>query len=211
MDNTDIIIESPVKGEWAIMNPPGHPKLAFDFLATKGKKLPYRGAIFFRHVFGSIPVDVTYAWRQPVYAPLDGVVAACSDGMPDRVRISMMRDLVMLLMFPPEPGSPFQAYGGNYVILKCGNVYPLLAHLRCGSVRVKAGDHVHAGEQLGEVGNSGSSLQPHLHFQVMETENPFPLFKNLLPFKLRIVRKRTGPNWKELSHVELHNGDHLHL
>lgn len=32
---------------------------------------------------------------------------------------------------------------------------------------------------LGKVGNSGSSLQPHLHFQVMNSPDHFPLFKNL--------------------------------
>ncbi len=211
MINTDLVIDPPLKGEWAILNPPGHPRLAFDFLATKGRKLPYRGATFFRHALGSISVDATYAWGQPVFAPLDGIVVACSDGTPDRERISMIRDLLSLLVFPPKSGSPFPAYGGNYVVLKCGNVYPLLAHLRCGSVRVKVGNHVKVGDQLGEVGNSGSSIQPHLHFQVMSNENPFPLFKNLLPFKLRELRKKVGQEWKRVSNVELRNGDHLQL
>jgi len=156
-------------------------------------------------------VDATYAWGQPVYAPLDGVVVACSDGAPDRERISMVRDLVKLLVFRPEPGSPFPAYGGNYIVLQCGNVYPLLAHLRCGSVRVKAGDQVRVGDLLGEVGNSGSSIQPHLHFQVMSSENPFPLFENLLPFKLREFRKKIGGKWIGLSNAPLGNGDHLQL
>jgi hypothetical protein len=211
MTGTGVVVEAPLKGEWAILNPPGHSKLACDFLATKGKKLPYRGLTFFRHILGSISVEATYAWRQPVFAPLDGVVAACSDDTPDRERISMIRDLVALLMFPPKSGSSFSAYGGNYVILKCGDVYPLLAHLRGGSIRVKVGDHVQAGDQLGEVGNSGSSIQPHLHFQVMKSENPFPLFENLLPFKLREVRKRIGQEWKEISNADLRNGDHLRL
>lgn len=211
MTGTGVVVDPPLKGEWAILNPPGHPKFAFDFLATKGKKLPYRGSTFFRHIFSSISVEATYAWRQPVFAPLDGEVVACSDGTPDRERISMVRDLVMLLIFPPKPGSLLPAYGGNYVILKCGDFYPLLAHLRCSSVRVKVGDHVQAGDQLGEVGNSGSSIQPHLHFQVMKGEDPFPLFENLLPFKLREVRKRIGQEWKGISNAELSNGDHLRL
>ena len=211
MNKEGIVIDPPLKGEWAILNPPGHPNLAFDFLATKGNRLPYPGPVFFRHVFGSISVEATYAWRQPVFAPLDGVVVACSDGTPDRERISMIRDLISLLIFSPKPGSPLPAYGGNYIVLKCGSVYPLLAHLRCGSLRVKVGDHVRAGDQLGEVGNSGSSIQPHLHFQIMENENPFPLFKNLLPFRLRAVEKRIGQEWKELSNSVLSNGDHLRL
>jgi len=206
-----MVVDPPLKGEWVILNPPGHPKLALDLLATKGSRLPYRGATFLRHLFGSIAVEETYAWSQPVLAPLDGVVVACSDGTPDRERISMIRDLVTLLLLPPKPGSPFAAYGGNYVILKCGDKYPLMAHLRCGSVPVKVGDSVLAGDQLGEVGNSGSSLQPHLHFQVMNSENPFPLFRNLVPFTFREVRKRVGREWKTLSNAELSNGDHLRL
>jgi hypothetical protein len=211
VNNAELLIDPPLRGEWAILNPPGHPRLAFDFLATQGSKLPYRGALFLRHLLGSISVDATYAWGQPVYAPLDGVVAACSDGAPDRERISMIRDLVKLLVFRPEPGSPFPAYGGNYVVLQCGNVYPLLAHLRCGSVRVKAGDQVRVGDLLGEVGNSGSSIQPHLHFQVMSSENPFPLFENLLPFRLREFRKKIGGKWIGVSNAQLGNGDHLQL
>ena len=211
MNHAEVVIDPPLKGEWAILNPPGHPKLAFDFLATNGSKLPYRGTTFLRHLLSSISVDATYAWGQPVYAPMDGVVVACSDGAPDRERISMIRDLVTLLMFPPKPGSPFPAYGGNYVVLQCGNVYPLLAHLRCGSVRVNVGDHVRVGDEVGEVGNSGSSIQPHLHFQVMSSENPFPLFENLLPFRLRRLRKKIADEWTEISDAELRNRDHLQL
>lgn len=211
MNGSGVVVDPPVKGEWAILNPPGHPQLALDLLATRGSRLPYRGATFLRHLFWSITVEATYAWRQPVLAPLNGVVVACHDGTPDRERISMIRDLVRLFLFPPTPGSPFAVYGGNYVILKCGEVYPLLAHLRCGSVRVHVGDAVRAGDQVGEVGNSGSSLQPHLHFQVMNNEHPFPLFKHLVPFTFREVRKRIGREWKTLSNAELSNGDHLRL
>jgi len=142
MSGTSMVIHPPLRGEWAIWNPPGHPKLAFDFLATKGNRSPYPASTFLRHVFGSISVAATYAWRQPVFALLDGEVVACSDGTADRERISMIRDLVALRMFPPRPGSPFPSYGGNYVILKCDDVYPLLAHLRCGSLRVGVGDHL---------------------------------------------------------------------
>ncbi len=39
-------------------------------------------------------------------------------------------------------------------------------HLRRGSVRVAAGQRVAAGEPLGEVGSSGCSTAPHLHFEV---------------------------------------------
>lgn len=207
----DIVIDPPVRGQWAIMNPPGHPEMAFDFLAVNDKKLPYRGIDMVLHFLATIPVTATYAWAQPVYAPLDGMVVACSDGNPDRERTGMIYDLIRLLLHRPKPGSPFSAYGGNYVILRCGDVYPLLAHLRNGSVHVKVGDTVRVGDQLGEVGNSGSSIQPHLHFQIMKNEEPFPLFENLLPFSLRIAEKQIKGERKTVKNAVLANGDHLYL
>ena len=39
------------------------------------------------------------------------------------------------------------------------------AHLQPGSISVKRGDRVKAGQVLGLLGNSGNSTEPHLHFQ----------------------------------------------
>lgn len=211
MDHANIVIYPPVKGQWAIMNPPGHPGLAFDFLAVNDRKWPYSLVYLLPHLFATIPVTATYAWAKPVFAPLDGTVVACSDGNPDRERTGMIYDLIRLLLHRPKPGSPFPAYGGNYVILRCGDVYPLLAHLRNGSVSVKVGDVVRVGDKLGEVGNSGSSIQPHLHFQIMQNSDPFPLFENLLPFSLRAVTKQVGRERKTIRNAVLDNGEHLHL
>ena len=91
MNNLNIVIEPPVKGQWAILNPPGHHDMAFDFLLVNDKKMPYRFQHLFLHLFSSIPVTATYTWTQPVYAPLDGEVIDSSDGNPDRERISIIR------------------------------------------------------------------------------------------------------------------------
>ena len=74
MGHTSIVIEPPVRGEWAIMNPPGHPRLGFDFLAVNNRKLPYSLKDLLPHLFATIPVTATYAWAKPVFAPLDGIV-----------------------------------------------------------------------------------------------------------------------------------------
>lgn len=56
---------------------------------------------------------------------------------------------------------------GNYVFLDHGNgEYSLYAHLQPGSVRVRTGDTVTAGQLLGKLGSSGNSTEPHLHFHV---------------------------------------------
>ena len=37
----EIVIAQPIQGYWAIYNPPGHPVLAFDFLAVDERKSLY--------------------------------------------------------------------------------------------------------------------------------------------------------------------------
>ena len=132
-------------------------------------------------------------------------------GVPDRHQLSLLRDLRPLLFSRPQPVPPFSRLGGNYVILDCGGVYPLYAHLRQGSVVVRAGESVAAGAPIGEVGNSGNSVQPHLHFQVMSSAEPFPLFQNLLPIILSNVRCRHRRQWQQEAAHAPRNGDHLLL
>jgi murein DD-endopeptidase MepM/ murein hydrolase activator NlpD len=58
---------------------------------------------------------------------------------------------------------------GNHVVLDLGGgVYAALAHLRRGSVLVRPGDRVAAGQPLAACGNSGNSTESHLHFQLMD-------------------------------------------
>lgn len=47
----------------------------------------------------------------------------------------------------------------NFVLMQCeqNQVVVFVAHLKQGSVQVAAGDRVSTGQQLGEIGNSGSS------------------------------------------------------
>ena len=59
--------------------------------------------------------------------------------------------------------------GGNQVAIDLGgNRYALYAHLIPGSIRVKEGDTVKAGQVIAKLGNSGNSTEPHLHLQVSD-------------------------------------------
>ena len=76
----------------------------------------------------------------------------------------------------------------NYIFLQVDNSdsYLILAHLKQGSVLVAAGEHVNAGDILGQVGNSGTTSEPHLHIQ-LQRENPvemkFPVCAEGLPIR----------------------------
>lgn len=86
-------------------------------------------------------------YGQSLYAPCDGTVVSAADHLDDQ-----------------EPGTiRYQPPYGNHVFIDTGAEIVKLAHLRRGTVTVKTGDPVHAGQLLGEVGNSGNSTEPHLH------------------------------------------------
>ena len=110
------------------------------------------------HIFGD-----------PVLAVADATVVASRNDLPEQVPGKL-----------PD-GLPIDEADGNFVILDIGGgAYALYAHMQPGSVRVRAGDRVRRGDQIGNVGNTGNSQAPHLHFQVMDGPNGFA--SNGLPY-----------------------------
>ena len=109
-----------------------------------------------RWVIGNPDVNENWIFfGDPVLAVANGVVVAAVDKFPDQVPNH------------PKPVN-LQEADGNHVIIRFGKgLYAGYAHLVPGSISVKVGDRVRAGEQIGRLGNSGSSSGPHLHFQVM--------------------------------------------
>jgi murein DD-endopeptidase MepM/ murein hydrolase activator NlpD len=111
------------------------------------------------------------SYGAPVLAVGDAKVVEAVDGIADQ---------------PPDSFTPVgpEIADGNVVVLKLEHgVYVGYAHLVPGSVRVRAGDRVESGDELGLLGNSGNSNGPHLHFQVMDT--PSLLDSESLPFVIR--------------------------
>lgn len=69
--------------------------------------------------------------------------------------------------------SDINAIGGNHVIIDHSNgEFSVYAHLKPGSLTVKVGDVVKAGQMIGKLGSSGNSTEPHLHFQVCDGAAP---------------------------------------
>jgi hypothetical protein len=66
---------------------------------------------------------------------------------------------------------------GNGVIIDHGDGWVTqYAHMKKGSVAVKPGQQVAAGDRLGEVGLSGDTEFPHLHFEVRHNDRPVDPF-----------------------------------
>ena len=105
----------------------------------------------------------------PVLAVADAVVSEATDGLPEQ----------MPGKYPA--GISLDDADGNSVILDLGNgCHALYAHMQPGSLRVHPGDKVRRGQVIGLVGDSGNSIVPHLHFQVMD--RPSSLASNGLPY-----------------------------
>jgi hypothetical protein len=57
--------------------------------------------------------------------------------------------------------------GNNIIVDLGGGAWAMYAHLQKGSLLVQPGDRVTTGQKLAELGNTGNSNAPHLHFQLM--------------------------------------------
>jgi len=108
---------------------------------------------------------------KPAVAVADASVASVTDGLPEQIPGKYPTDISLT------------SADGNCVILDLGeHRYALYAHLQPGSIKVRPGEHVHRGQILGSVGNTGNSVAPHLHFHVMDS--PSPLASNGLPYEI---------------------------
>jgi hypothetical protein len=108
---------------------------------------------------------------EPVLAVADGVVSSTTDGQaeqtPGRYPTNISLD---------------EADGNSVILDLGGGCCGMYAHLQPGSLRVHPGDKVRRGQVIGLVGNTGNSLAPHLHFQVMDRASS--LASNGLPYEI---------------------------
>jgi murein DD-endopeptidase MepM/ murein hydrolase activator NlpD len=61
-----------------------------------------------------------------------------------------------------------------------GGIVSVYGHSKAQSLKVKVGDKVTAGQPIGEVGDTGYSFGPHLHFEIHvngQREDPIPFLK----------------------------------
>ena len=95
--------------------------------------------------------------------------------------VEVVRDLPDVVPGKNPEGLTIAQIAGNRVIIDMGSGhYAMYAHLAPGRIQLHVGDHVRQGQKLGQLGNTGNSSAPHLHFQVMD--RPSSLDDTSLPF-----------------------------
>ena len=105
-----------------------------------------------------------------VVAAAAGVVKAARDGMPD----VSLREIGRAAVAGRE--------AGNGVVIDHGNGWETqYSHLRRGSVSVRPGARVAAGQRLGLIGHSGAAEFPHVEFVVRYRGRPVDPFNGLMP------------------------------
>lgn len=134
-----------------------------------GKGLPanlfhysYRGAVYAidlvklndngnraSHIFSSHLEDYAI-FNDTVFSPCSGTVLRIENDNPDNIP-------------PDRRRGPTNT---NMIVIETDSFTVFMAHLRQGSVMVKPGDKVTQEQPLARVGNSGFTLEPHLHIQV---------------------------------------------
>jgi hypothetical protein len=90
-----------------------------------------------------------------VFCPIDGTVIKVVNDIDDNI--------------PYSGNYPYNT--GNTIVIKKGNYYLLLGHLKKNSIKVKEGDLVQSTDLLGLAGNSGWTERPHLHMQLIESDS----------------------------------------
>jgi len=94
-----------------------------------------------------------------VYAVADGTVVETLDDLKDQAPGELPNPTTITL----------KTVDGNHVILDIGHgLYAFYAHLKKGSITVHEGERIKAGTVIGDLGNTGNTSGPHLHFHVMD-------------------------------------------
>jgi hypothetical protein len=171
-------VQPPVAGRWVALNSPAD-KVPSHGIRAYGQTY----AIDILHPApAGAPTSLGWGWGlqdphtfscfgEPVYAVASGTVVAADGRLHDqRSRSSWPSVLWMMVV----EGSVRELAGprfvlGNHVVVDHGDgTFAAYAHLRHGSLQVEVGDHVAAGGQVAEVGNTGNTTEPHLHVQLMD-------------------------------------------
>ncbi|HLM26496.1 MAG TPA: M23 family metallopeptidase [Thermoleophilaceae bacterium] len=136
------------------------------------------------------------AFRFPLVGPFSYGGPGARFGAPRPGHVHQGQDIIAPAGTPvvaPRAGTvrvvAYQAAGaGHYIVLRDsgGNRDYVFMHLTTGSIRVRVGQGVATGQRLGDVGTTGASSGPHLHFEVWvggwfdggSPVDPLPLLKS---------------------------------
>ena len=152
-DNYYVPLSLPFWGEWMLsqgyeggITHKGDWSKALDFMILDEQMKTYSDP--------GIVTEHYFSFNKPVLAVADGFVEEIIDQVEDNTIGQVNTE---------------QNWGNTIVIRHNVGLYSKLSHLKAGSIKVKTGDWIQKGQWIANVGNSGRSPEPHLHFQMQST------------------------------------------
>jgi hypothetical protein len=139
--NNPLILQAPFADTWWVGD--GGPDPRHNHHRTSDQYFAYD----FQRVDGE-------PWGQRILAPCDGMIVHVENRQEDAA--------------PNERGTNRTHPFGNYVSIETPQGYVILAHVQQGSVGVRVGDSVRAGDEIARCGNSGDSAGAHVHVHAQD-------------------------------------------
>jgi len=128
----------------------------------------------------------------PIVAPAAGKIVVAHDGEPDQK--------------PGVPSKDYKTPFGNYVVIRLPTkTYLIIAHLKPGSLLVKAEDQVEEGQEIAACGNSGNTSEPHIHIH-HQRQDPREVPVNFAEGLPLYFRDHDGPAMPEGGY-KMENGE----
>jgi hypothetical protein len=206
------VVDFPLRGDgWMALNSPADrvpshgtdmlgQRFAIDLLKVDGRRNPhFHPASTLRTLVLGVPTKECYAWGQPVHSPIDGEVVVAIDGAGEPTRVhpvlNLFRALWTGLTFRPDD---LPRVLGNHIVMRNGDLFAAFVHLAPGTVQVSPGQTVRSGDLLGRVGHTGNSTSPHLHFQLMDSQDP--MMAGGVPFVFGEYEVRADGHWRRVAH-----------
>ena len=167
-------------------------RYAYDFMVTDADGNLYHGDRFQKENWLS--------YGAPVYATAAGTVVAAANNIPEN---SYKNGEVVS---PPGLDDIDPIGAGNHVVVDHGKgEFSIFVHMKPGSVRVKKGDRVEAGQQIGEIGFAGDTFLPHLHYMLMDTADERT--SQGLPSYFDHFKRILGAKTVEVEHGQIDSGE----
>jgi murein DD-endopeptidase MepM/ murein hydrolase activator NlpD len=143
-----------------------------------------------------------YTHEAPVYAPAAGEVVAVVNHLDDLYETPFNMDQAI-------QDDCIAEIAGNYVVIQHNAAeFSHLFHLLKGSIQVRLGEYVKAGQEIGKVGFSGAATTySHLHYQLMDGADF--LKDNALPCKFANVRLIENGREEHYTEATLDSNDFI--
>lgn len=171
-------LDYPFAGRWLVQNSPAdrvpsHGTMLFatsyaiDFVPVDGlgRSAPFTVGSLLRRE----PPENFVGFGRPVVSPVKGTVVAAHDTEADHPSYRGVSSIGYALTQQRRAASGWRALAGNHVMIRSSGGIVALCHLQRRSARVRVGQHIEIGEEIGRCGNSGNSTEPHLHIQAIDS------------------------------------------